>query len=152
MPIGVSKFLLGRWKSVGGATCTWLAEPGWAHGGGAGVCAQSRWGARHSATNSSGFILFAVFAAGEVGGIVGIAGALVLRYRGIRAQGPRHYHLIVRRVFGGDHIFRGNTFLYPIDQGIKDSILGTAAGGDSQLAESGWARAAGAMLHTGRHA
>ena len=37
MPMGVSKVLLGRWKSGGGATWVWVAEPGWAHDGTAGV-------------------------------------------------------------------------------------------------------------------
>src|SRR5271156_6028416 len=36
MPIGVSKFLLGRWKSGGGATWVCVADPGWAHSGAAG--------------------------------------------------------------------------------------------------------------------
>src|SRR5438045_8224237 len=37
MPIGLSKFLLGRWKSTGGGTCLWVAEPGCAQSGTAGV-------------------------------------------------------------------------------------------------------------------
>lgn len=53
MPMGVAKFLLGRWKSGGGATWVWVAEPGCAHAGavgagvagGVGACAESGYGA-----------------------------------------------------------------------------------------------------------
>ncbi len=91
------------------------------------------------------------FAADKVGGIVGIPGAFVLRDRRIRAQRPGHQHLVIWREFCGNHIPRRNIFLYPIDQGIKHSILRTVAGGDSQLAKRGWARPTGAMLHAWRH-
>jgi hypothetical protein len=39
MPIGMAKLVLGLWKSAGGATWVWVAEPGWAQTGalGAGV-------------------------------------------------------------------------------------------------------------------
>jgi len=61
MPMGVAKFLLGRWKSGGGATWVWVAEPGCAHAGavGAGVagavgaCAGRRCGAVHSIRSRS---------------------------------------------------------------------------------------------------
>src|ERR1700761_178850 len=55
-PIGISRFLLGRWKSAGGGTCSCVGEPGCAHRGttnfgfaGACVaCESERCGATHS--------------------------------------------------------------------------------------------------------
>ena len=37
IPMGVSKVVVGRWKSEGGATWVWVAEPGWAQAGAVGV-------------------------------------------------------------------------------------------------------------------
>src|SRR5580704_1049789 len=58
MPIGVSKFRLGRWKSAGGGTCTCVGEPGCAQSGTAGAadsppaCARTKYGAAHSNSTS----------------------------------------------------------------------------------------------------
>ena len=89
--------------------------------------------------------------AGKVCGFVGIAGALVLRHLGIGAQRPSHDHLLVGVIFCGDHLLRGNTLFYPIDQGIKYSVLRSVGGGDSQLPKCGWAGSTDAMFHAGHH-
>ena len=63
MPMGISKFLLGRWKFAGGGTCWCVAVPGCAHSGTAGVgegegegeaaCARNRCGAVENIRTSS---------------------------------------------------------------------------------------------------